>query len=64
MVEIRRPSWLPQERSLGLKADDLDLGVTFPSVSDAEANASVLLSHGYRRVEIFDRETKKPVGKP
>lgn len=63
MVEVHRPKWLPQERSLGLKANNHDLGVTFASVSDAEANAKILLSRGYRRVEIFDRE-KKPAPLP
>jgi hypothetical protein len=56
MVVTHRPKWLPRERSLGLKADNLDLGVTFASVSDAEANAKILLSRGFRRVEIFERE--------
>ena len=61
MVIPQRPKWLLQERSLGLKADDLDIGVTFSNVSDAETNAKLLFSRGYRRVQIFDRETHKPV---
>jgi hypothetical protein len=64
MVEIRRPSWLARQRLLGLKANDLDLGVSFPTISDAEANARVLLSRGYRRVEIFDRATETPSKNP
>jgi hypothetical protein len=62
-MEVRRPKWLPREQSLGLKAGNLDLGVTFPNLPAAEANAKLLLSRGYRHVEIFDREAQKPIRK-
>ena len=59
MVEIRRPSLFLREQSLGLKANNRDLGVTFANVSDAEKNAKILLARGFSQVEIFDRE-KEP----
>lgn len=56
MAKVRLPKWLPQERSLGLRANNHDLGVTFANISDAEANAKMLLARGFSQVEIFDRE--------
>ena len=64
MVGARRASWLAPARSIGGKADGADVGVTFPSISDAERNANILLSRGCRRVELFDRETGQPVAGP
>jgi hypothetical protein len=64
MVAVRHPSWLPLERSIGVKADGSDVGVTFLTVFDAETNAKILLSRGCRHVEIFDRKTGKPVIEP
>lgn len=46
MSAINRGRWLAQSLSLGIRADSLDVGVTFRSVADAESNARVLASTG------------------
>lgn len=39
----------------GIRVDDRDTGISFPSISDAKGGAGRLFAHGYKRVEIFDR---------
>jgi len=39
----------------GIRVDGRDVGISFPSIPDAEVGADRLFAHGYTKIEIFDR---------
>ena len=39
----------------GIRVDGRDVGISFPSIPDAEGGADRLFAHGYTKIEIFER---------
>ena len=51
----------PVNEEFGIRVDSRDVGMCFANPNEAERAAATLIAHGYQRIEIFDRRTRRVV---